>query len=189
MALLKILIYPDPLLRQKCTPVEEIDDELIKLLDDMADTMYEAPGVGLAAPQVGVTKRVIVVDISERESEEVAEGEKVAYKNPDRKELIQLINPEIIYSEGEDVGEEGCLSIPGYVSDIKRKYKVVVQGYKTEGECIEIECEDLLARVFQHEIDHLDGILFIDRLSRLKRELLKRKIEKTFGKEKKQAVL
>lgn len=189
MGLIKILTYPDPALRQKCTPVEEIDDELIKLLDDMADTMYEAPGVGLAAPQVGGSERVIVVDISEREREETPEGERVRYKPSDRTELIQLINPEIVYSEGEYIDEEGCLSIPGFVSDVKRNYKVVVEGYNTDGDQIEIECEELLARVFQHEIDHLDGILFIDRLSRLKRELLKRKIEKTFGKEKKQAVL
>lgn len=189
MPLLKILTYPDPTLRKKCEPVEEIDDDLIQLLDDMADTMYEAPGVGLAAPQVGVTKRIIVADIQPRERiKETDDGEEILMPS-DRTELIELINPEIVFSDGEAVGEEGCLSIPGFVSDVKRKYEVVVEGYNREGEPIQIECEDLLARVFQHEIDHLDGILFIDRLGRLKRELLKKKIEKALGKEEKQAVL
>ena len=186
---LKILTYPDPILRKKCTPVEEIDDELIKLLGDMADTMYDAPGIGLAAPQVGVTKRVIVVDIKPRERSNASTEEEEILLPPDRSELIELINPEIVCSDGEIVGEEGCLSIPGFVSDVKRKYEVVVEGYNREGEAVQIECEDLLARVFQHEIDHLDGILFIDRLGRLKRELLKKKIEKALGKEEKYAVL
>ncbi len=189
MSLLKILTYPDSTLRKKCEPVEEIDDDLIQLLDDMADTMYEAPGVGLAAPQVGVTKRVIVADIQPRERIKEAEGGEEILLPPERSEIIELINPEIVFSDGEAVGEEGCLSIPGFVSDVKRKYEVVVEGYNREGEPIQIECEDLLARVFQHEIDHLDGILFIDRLGRLKRELLKKKIEKALGKEGKQAVL
>lgn len=189
MALLDILTYPDPTLRKKCDPVEVIDDDLIKLLDDMADTMYEAPGVGLAAPQVGVTKRVIVADIKPRERVGDTEEAEEILLPPDRSELIELINPEIVFSDGEAVGEEGCLSIPGFVSDVKRKYEVVVEGYNREGELVEIQCEDLLARVFQHEIDHLDGILFIDRLGRLKRELLKKKIEKALGKEQKQAVL
>ena len=108
---------------------------------------------------------------------------------PDRSELIELINPEIVFAEGETIHEEGCLSIPGFVSDVKRKYEVVVEGYSRDGEFIEIKCEDLLARVLQHEIDHLDGILFIDRLNKLKRELLKKKIEKVLGKEVKYAVL
>jgi len=189
MPLLKILTYPDPVLRKKCEPVEEIDDDLLKLLDDMADTMYQAPGVGLAASQVGITKRVIVADIKPRERiSESPEDEEILLP-PDRSELIELINPEIVFSEGEVVGEEGCLSIPGFVSDVKRKYNVVVEGYNRDGEPIQIECEDLLARVFQHEIDHIDGILFIDRLGRLKRELLKKKIEKVLGKEEKYAVL
>lgn len=169
MAVLKILVYPNPILRKKSAPVEKIDKEIEKLLDDMAETMYDAPGVGLAAPQVGVNLRVIVVDVSPRD--ENSPG------------LIELINPEIISSEGEQWGEEGCLSIPGFLSDVKRKEKVRVRGLNRKGETVEIEAEELLARAFQHEIDHLDGILFIDRLSRLKRELLKKKIEKTFGKE------
>lgn len=204
MALLKILKYPDPFLRRKCGPVEEIDDELLTLLDNMTETMYAAKGVGLAAPQVGADKRVVVIDASpwfrdggeeegaEGESggetasaeampaEDLAEGEAEEYDGPG---LMELINPVIVYSEGSAVAEEACLSIPGFSSEVKRKFKVVVEAYNRDGDPIEIEAEDLLARVFQHEIDHLDGVLFIDRLSRLKRELLVRKIEKVLGKE------
>jgi len=189
MPQLKILTYPDPMLRKKCDPVKEIDDDLLKLLDDMADTMYEAPGIGLAASQVGFMKRVIVVDIKPRERVEGSEEEEEILLPPDRTELIELINPEIVFAEGEVIGEEGCLSIPGFVSDVKRNYEVVVEGYNRDGERIQIECEDLLARVFQHEIDHLDGVLFIDRLSRLKRELFKKKVEKVLGKEEAYAIL
>ena len=186
MDLRKILTYPDPYLRKKCRPVEEIDGDLLKLLDDMADTMYAAPGVGLAAPQVGEEKRVIVVDVLHRDKESEEEEEEEEY---DRRGLIELINPEIVSSEGEIVGEEGCLSIPGFLSDVKRKYSVAVKGYNREGELIEFQAEDLLSRVFQHEIDHIDGVLFIDKLGRLKRELLIRKIEKVLGKEEKYTVL
>jgi peptide deformylase len=189
MALRKILTYPDPFLRKKCAPVEEIDGEVLRLLDDMAETMYEARGVGLAASQIGVDKRVVVIDISpryldtdEEEEEEAGEELKAGYEGPG---LIELINPEIISSDGEIIAEEACLSIPGFTSDVKRKQKVRIEAYNREGEPIEIEAEDLLARVFQHEIDHLNGVLFIDRLSRLKRELIKRKIEKELGKEEK----
>lgn len=210
MALLKILKYPDPFLRRKCAPVEEIDDELLTLLDDMTETMYAARGVGLAAPQVGSDKRVVVIDASpwfrdggeeegeegepgvEADSAETAHAEcshsdecshshdEEEYDGPG---LIELINPVIVYSEGSVLGEEACLSIPGFSSEVRRKLKVVVEAYNRDGDPIEIEAEDLLARVFQHEIDHLDGVLFIDRLSRLKRELLVRKIEKVLGKE------
>lgn len=183
MAHRKILTYPDPFLRKKCAPVEEIDGEVLKLLDDMAETMYGARGVGLAASQIGVDKRVVVIDISPRNTEADEEGEEeTEYEGPG---LIELINPEIISSEGEVIAEEACLSIPGFTSDVKRKQRVVIEAYNREGQLMEIEAEELLARVFQHEIDHLDGILFIDRLSRLKRELVKRKIEKVFGKEEK----
>lgn len=189
MPLLNILTFPHSMLRRKCEPVEEIDGDLIQLLDDMADTMYEAPGVGLAAPQVGSAKRVIVVDIKPRERAQESTEEEEILLPPDRSELIELINPEIVFSDGEITAEEGCLSIPGFVSDVKRKFEVAVEGYNRDGELMEIKCEDLLARVFQHEIDHLNGILFIDRLSKLKRELLKKKIEKVLGKEVKYAVL
>jgi len=217
MSLLKILKYPDPFLRKKCAPVEEIDEEILTLLDDMRETMYAARGVGLAASQVGVDKRVVVIDVSpwfRNDDEDEGEGEgeydeagnaaeasqadeaahaecshsdecshchdEEEYDGPG---LIELINPVIVYSEGSAVAEEACLSIPGFSSEVKRKYKVVVEAYNRDGDPVEIEAEDLLARVFQHEIDHLDGMLFIDRLSRLKRELLVRKIEKVLGKE------
>mgnify|MGYP002785353483 CR=1 FL=1 len=208
MSLLKILKYPDPFLRKKCAPVEEIDEELLTLLDDMTETMYAARGVGLAASQVGADKRVVVIDVSpwyrndggeegegdgdetvdaEAEHAECSHSEECSHchdeEEYDGPGLIELINPVIVSSEGEAIAEEACLSIPGFSSEVKRKYKVVVEAYNRDGDAIEIEAEDLLARVFQHEIDHLDGILFIDRLSRLKRELLVRKLEKTFGKE------
>jgi peptide deformylase len=169
MAILKILTYPDPRLKKKSSPVEKIDKEIEKLIDDMTETMYDAPGVGLAAPQVGVNLRVIVVDVSAREQ--------------DSPGLIELINPEIISSEGMMVGEEGCLSIPGFSSEVKRKAKVKVKGLDRKGNLIELEGTGLLARAFQHEIDHIDGILYIDRLSRLKRELLKKKIVKALASE------
>ncbi|MBI2487282.1 MAG: peptide deformylase [Deltaproteobacteria bacterium] len=169
MAVLKILTYPDPKLRRKSGPIEKIDGNVEKLLDDITETMYHAPGIGLAAPQVGLNLRVCVIDVSPRD--ENSEG------------LIELINPVIISAEGVQMEEEGCLSIPGFVSEVKRKAKVKVQALDRSGKPFEIEGTGLLARAFQHEIDHLDGMLFIDRLSRLKRELLIRKIEKVLGKE------
>ncbi|HKQ33493.1 MAG TPA: peptide deformylase [Thermodesulfobacteriota bacterium] len=186
MALRKILTYPDPFLRKKCARIEEIGDEVLGILEDMAETMYQARGVGLAASQIGIDKRIVVVDISPKNKSAEDEDEEVAidieYEGPG---LLELINPEIISSEGEIIAEEACLSIPGFTSDVKRKKKVTIEFYNREGDLMEIEAEDLLARVFQHEIDHLNGVLFIDRLSRLKRELIKRKIEKEFGKEEK----
>ncbi len=188
MALRKILTYPDPFLRKKCARVEEIDDLVLGILDDMAETMYAARGVGLAASQIGVDKRLVVVDISpryvgadEEEEDKEVDGEP-EYEGPG---LIELINPVITSSEGEIIAEEACLSIPGFTSDVRRKQRVVLEACDREGRLVEIEAEDLLARVFQHEIDHLDGVLFIDRLPRLKRELIKRKIEKELGKEEK----
>lgn len=134
----------DDILRKKSKPVDKIDDRIITLLDDMAETMYHADGVGLAAPQVGILKRVIVIDIGEG--------------------LIELINPEIIWEKGEQDGEEGCLSIPGYSARVKRPAQVKVKGLNRKGEEIEIVGKGLLARALCHEIDHLDGILFIDRV-------------------------
>ncbi len=167
MSLLKILTYPDPRLRKRSVQVERIDKEIEKLLDDMIETMYKAPGVGLAAPQVGINLRVIVIDVSVKQ--EGTPG------------LIQLINPEIVSSEAKQVEEEGCLSITGFSSEVRRKATVKVQGLDRSGKLIEIEGSGLLARAFQHEIDHIDGILYIDRLSRLKRELLRKKIEKALS--------
>ncbi len=166
MPLLDILIYPDQKLKKKSKSVDKIDNSLLLLLDDMAETMYDAPGVGLAAPQVGENIRVLTVDITPQDSEE--------------KNLIELINPEIIDSDGSQLGEEGCLSVPGFVANVNRKLNVKVQALNRDGEEITVEASDLLSRVLQHEIDHLDGILFFERLGRLKRELLVKKIKKAF---------
>ena len=144
MALRQIVKIGEPVLRKKSKVVKEINDRLIDLLDDMADTMYEAYGVGLAAPQVGILKRVVVVDIGDG--------------------LIELINPEIIEAEGEYLDNEGCLSVPGESGDVLRPYRVKVRALNRFGETIEIEGEELLARAFCHEIDHLDGILYVDKV-------------------------
>ncbi|AOT68417.1 peptide deformylase [Geosporobacter ferrireducens] len=144
MAIRNILKDSDPTLRKKSRIVEKIDDRILVLLDDMIDTMYEADGVGLAAPQVGVLKRIIVVDVGEG--------------------IIELINPEIIDSWGEQVGAEGCLSLPGITGDVSRPAGVRVKGLNRKGETIEIEGKDLLAVALCHEIDHLEGILFTDRV-------------------------
>lgn len=134
----------DEVLRKKARPVERIDDRILTLLDDMAETMYNAEGVGLAAPQVGILRRVVVIDVGEG--------------------IIELINPEIIEQEGEQVAIEGCLSIPGLSGMVKRPARVVVSALNRHGERIEIEGIDLLARALCHEIDHLDGILYVDKV-------------------------
>ena len=144
MALRQIVKIGEPVLRKKSKVVKEINDRIIELLDDMADTMYEADGVGLAAPQVGILKRVVVIDIGDG--------------------LIELINPEIIEAEGEYLDNEGCLSVPGESGDVLRPYRVKVRALNRFGETIEIEGEELLARAFCHEIDHLDGILYVDKV-------------------------
>ena len=146
MAILEIKEYGEPVLREKSLPVKEITPEILNLIRDMAETMYAAPGVGLAAPQVGVSKRIIIIDGGE-------EG------------LIVLVNPMMVKSEGEIIEEEGCLSIPGLYSEVKRSSKVTIKAINESGEPIKITKEGHMARVFQHEIDHLSGILVIDRLS------------------------
>ncbi|MBI4765886.1 MAG: peptide deformylase [Deltaproteobacteria bacterium] len=163
MALLEICKYPDPVLQKKAKPLKETDPSLEKLIEDMIETMYHAPGIGLAATQVGKPLRVIVFDLNPRE-----EG-----RNPSC-----LINPEIIEAEGEQTLEEGCLSVPEYFSEVKRKAKVKVRGLNIQGKAVEICGEGVLATVLQHEIDHLDGILFIDRISALKRALYKKRVQK-----------
>ena len=160
MAVLEIKRYPDPVLKKKARPVEEINGELQALIDNMVETMYAAPGIGLAAPQVGETKRLIVVDVSTKEQ-----------KHP----LLVLINPVIVSFEGRIDSEEGCLSVPGYTSTIKRAESVLVKGVDREGRPMEVEAMGLLARVLQHEIDHLDGILFVDRMSPIKREFFRKR--------------
>jgi peptide deformylase len=160
MAVLEIRRYPDPVLKKKAGPVEEVNGELQALIDNMVETMYAAPGIGLAAPQVGETKRLIVVDVSTKEE-----------KHP----LLVLINPVIVSFEGRIDSEEGCLSVPGYTSTIKRAERVLVRGVDREGRPMEVEATGLLARVLQHEIDHLDGILFVDRMSPIKREFFRKR--------------
>lgn len=161
MAILEIRKFPDEVLKRKALPVEEINGRLQSLIDDMIETMYAAPGIGLAAPQVGVSRRLIVVDIG--------------YKDG-KSSLLTIINPELILSEEIIDSEEGCLSLPGHILNIKRSARVVVKGMDRHGNPLEIEAEGLLARALQHEIDHLDGILILDRLGPFRKELLKKQI-------------
>ena len=163
MAILHICTYPEKVLLEATEPIEKIDKEVEELAEHMAETMYSAPGIGLAANQVGVAKRLLVADIAPRRPES---------------NLIVLANPEIIAAEGEVIIEEGCLSVPEYQADVKRYEKITVRGMDLNGEEVEIEAEGLLAVVLQHEIDHLNGLLFIDRISRLKRDLYKRRLRK-----------
>ncbi len=163
MAVMEIRKYPDKILKQKASPVAAIDWDLQKLIDDMIETMYAAPGVGLAAPQVGVSKRLAVIDISTKGTE---------------MPLLVLINPVFLLREGSIEFEEGCLSLPEYTAKIERAEKVVVRATDRKGKEIEIEGEGLLAVALQHEIDHLDGILLIDRVSQIKREFFKKRYQK-----------
>jgi peptide deformylase len=161
MARLPILEYPDPRLRTKAAPVTHVDASIRKLIDDMFETMYAAPGIGLAATQVNVHKRVIVIDVTE-----------------DRSQPIALINPEIVSREGTAEGEEGCLSVPGIYDKVKRAEKVRVRTLDRDGKETEIEATGLLAVCIQHEMDHLEGKLFVDYLSELKRTRIRKKLEK-----------
>ena len=163
MAIREIKKFPAPVLKKKTAPVTTFDEDLQRLIDDMVETMYAAPGVGLAAPQVGVSKRLAVIDISSRE---------------EQYPLIVLINPSILKSEGEIEFEEGCLSIPDYTAKVTRAEQVIVGCTDREGKEVEIEAGGLLAIAIQHEIDHLDGLLFIDRISPIKREFFKKRYKK-----------
>ncbi len=155
--------YADPVLAQTAEPVTEFDDKLKKLVNDMFETMYAAPGVGLAAPQVGISKRLFVMDCSTKEGVQ---------------ERVALINPEIIVTEGRQLGDEGCLSFPGIYFQVERAQRVVARARNVKGEWFEIDTMDLPARCILHENDHLNGIVFINHLSALKRDLVKRKIRK-----------
>jgi peptide deformylase len=164
MAIREILIAPHPVLKAKATPVAQVDDEVRQLMDDMLETMYAAPGIGLAAPQVGVSQRVIVVDVAR-------EGEPP--------QPLRLANPEIVWVSDDDAcAEEGCLSVPEYYGEVARPAKVRIRYRDYENKEVEIEPEGLLATCLQHEIDHLDGVLFIDHLSSLKRNIILRKLVK-----------
>src|SRR5919108_1533176 len=163
MAVLQILKYPESVLSQASLPVKNITAETARLINDMLDTMYAAPGVGLAAPQVGVSQRVIVLDVD--------------HENP-HKQVYKLINPAITRAEGEIVWEEGCLSVVDFTAEVRRAAQVAVVAFDENEKEIKIEAEGLLAVALQHEIDHLDGKLFIDRISRLKRDLYTRRRKK-----------
>ena len=161
MALLPILRYPDPRLHRKATLVTEVDETVRKLIADMAETMYEAPGIGLAATQVDVHKRVVVIDVSE-----------------DKSKLFAFINPEILDRSGEQVCEEGCLSVPGIYEKVTRSERVKVRALDPQGEPFTLEAEGLLAVCIQHEIDHLDGKVFVEHLSQLKQSRIKARLAK-----------
>ena len=170
MALREILTFPDPRLARKSTPVERVDEETKQLIDDMFETMYVAEGVGLAAPQVGITQRIIVVDCGPREKEDESPLSAI--------EPIAIVNPVVVAKEGKIVWEEGCLSVPGYTDEVERAAKITVEGLDREGQPLTFEADGLLSVCIQHEIDHLEGVLFVDRLSRLKQALVKKKLKK-----------
>ncbi len=163
MAILPIRVYPDPVLRVRCRVVESFDDELRRLVSDMIETMHAAPGVGLAAPQVGVEQRVAVVDVS---------------VGQDRSALKVLVNPEVVEERGRDVDTEGCLSIPGISEKVARPAAIRITGQDLEGRPVEIEAREFEARAVCHEIDHLNGVLFIDHLRGLRRDRVRRQLKK-----------
>ena len=161
MARLPIVEFPDPRLRTVARPVKEVDTRIRQLIDDMFETMYEAPGIGLAATQVDVHERLLVLDVSE-----------------DKSYPMVFINPEVLSAEGSQVYQEGCLSVPGIYADVKRAEKVVVRALDRDGQSFEITADGLLAVCLQHEMDHLAGKVFVDYLSPLKRELVRKKLAK-----------
>ncbi|MEZ5504945.1 MAG: peptide deformylase [Gammaproteobacteria bacterium] len=161
MALLDILEFPDPRLRTKAKPVTNVDDKIRKLTDDMLETMYAAPGIGLAATQVNVHQRIVVIDVSE-----------------DKNEPLVLINPEFEVVEGEQQYDEGCLSVPGFYETVTRAEKIRVKALNRKGEPFELIADGLLSVCIQHELDHLDGKLFVDHISKLKRDRIRKKLEK-----------
>jgi peptide deformylase len=165
MAMLSIIVAPDPRLKKKARPVERVDAETRKLMDDMLETMYAAPGIGLAAPQVGVLKRVIVVDIATEDEEP---------------QPLKMANPELVWVSEEDATyNEGCLSLPEHYADVVRPAAIRVRYLDENGELRERDADGLLATCIQHEMDHLDGILFVDHISSLKRNMILRKLLKT----------
>jgi peptide deformylase len=163
MAIRAIRIYPDPVLRVQCRAVTGFDASLRKLVDDMIETMHAAPGIGLAAPQVGVELRVAVVDLSVGE---------------DPAQLHVLINPEIVHRQGQETDVEGCLSLPGITDKVERPTRVRIKAFGLEGSPFEVDADDWLARALCHELDHLDGVLFVDHLRGLRRERAKRQLKK-----------
>lgn len=177
MALLKIYTFPEPVLRQKAQPVTEFNSDLEKLAQDMLETMYDAPGVGLAANQVGITKRILVIDTDYSiEGDEDAEIRHYVNQNP-----RIIVNPDIIEKSGKILFKEGCLSVPGFTEEVQRFDRATLRYQDLKGQTQELQTEGLLAVAIQHEIDHLDGKLFIDRLSMVKRGMIKGKIKKERG--------
>ncbi len=176
MAILPIVEVPDPLLSRKATPVGEVDDRIRQLLDDMAETMYAAPGIGLAAPQVGVSERLVVVAVPVRDG--------LSQQQPDDEELgsraylCELINPVVVEREGRCAYDEGCLSVPDMTIEVERDRCVVIEALDRTGQAFRFEAHDFYAVVFQHEMDHLDGITLVDRMSPLKRQLYLKKLKK-----------
>ena len=166
MAIRKIITYPDPILKAKAPPVEKVTDEIRTLIDDMVETMYAAPGIGLAAPQVGVGLRVVVIDVGLAEDEEISD-------------LITLVNPEILEYSSEMISfEEGCLSVPDFEEEVDRSAKVKVKALGRDGEALVLEAEGLKSVCIQHEIDHLDGITIADRATAMKRNMYLKKVKK-----------
>ena len=164
MAILSIRRFPDPVLREATAPVATVDDDVRKLIADMGETMRAAPGIGLAAPQVGVQRRVLVYSLSEED------------------DIHAVVNAQIVERTGETIDSEGCLSLPGIAYEVPRAQRVVVRGLDAQGEPIEIDAQELEARVLQHEIDHLDGVLIIDRIEpELRREAMRTLREQAFG--------
>jgi peptide deformylase len=160
---LDIITYGNPILRKKAAEIKNITDEIIKIAEDMIFTMHSAPGIGLAAPQINKSKRLITIDLSVGEKKE---------------DLIVLINPKIIHEEGQDTAEEGCLSVPGINENVPRSFRLECAGYDLSGKEKRVEAEGLLARVISHEVDHINGILFIDHLSPLKKGIIRKKLKK-----------
>lgn len=169
MAIREIKKFPDPVLRKKTAVVGAIDDDLYRLIDDMVETMRAAPGVGLAANQVGVPLQVAVIDIGDHEEE--------GKKRP----LVVLINPEVVSLEGAVVAEEGCLSVPDFTEKVKRAARIKVRAKDRAGKTFELEADGLMAKALQHELDHLNGILFIDRLSPIKKSIFRRRMKKALA--------
>lgn len=164
MSVLEIIVAPDPRLKRRAEPVEKVDDDVRKIMDDMLDTMYAANGIGLAGPQVGVLKRIIVVDVA---------------RDGDDRQPMQMANPEVIWeSDDERTYEEGCLSLPEHFAEVVRPEAVKVRYLDRENEIRTIDADDILATCIQHEIDHLDGVLFVDHISSLKRNMIIKKLQK-----------
>ncbi|MBF0449221.1 MAG: peptide deformylase [Candidatus Magnetomorum sp.] len=175
MSVLDIFVYPDPILKKKAASIESIDESIHQLIHDMADTLYSVQGIGLAAPQVGFSKQLLLYDLDRNDLQEgLSDEERLQQKN-----YKVIINPEIILTEGTVLSEnEGCLSVPDFRSDVYRAKKIHLKAMDEHGNAIDIETDDFLSVVLQHEVDHLNGVLFIDYVSSLKREMYKRRIMK-----------